>query len=252
MSRLTKYVFLAFLLAGCEPAVNPDQIQGPACQSEVCWDLSNVSALKVNDFPVPDRLVSKEAHGWRFPTIVGHTYTVKVRVTSGYAHTYVSSDVIIDPINNPMTDYYSNDGVVFAAVASEYYIAVEDTGNVRGSDYTVRIASYDENLDPLPDTTVLLINDELKTFKLVQSEIIRFMFNGIRGVDYAVKVRVSRGGTHTFLSLIPSVDDAVYDIVGSYSGDLAFRATETSNYYIAVIDSGTITGSDFTIQVTSP
>lgn len=252
MSRKALFLIMV-LLAGCGPAVNPEEAHGPACQSEVCWDLSNVSSLMINDFPLPDQLVPDEVHGWRFSTTVGHTYTVRVKVSSGTSHTYVSSSVIIDPSNNELTDYYSDTGITFTALDGDYFIAIQDTGNVLGSDYTVRIISYDENLDPLPGTINLLVNDEPKSFKLVPDEIVRFMFNGIRGGDYTIKVTVISGQTDTFLSLIPSVDDEAYELADFYSNDgIRFRAAQTAIYFIAVEHRGSPIGSDYTIQVTSP
>lgn len=253
MNRLVLLLLPAALLAGCGPAVNPDEIHGPACQAEVCWDLSQVSELRVNDFPIPDRLVQKEAHGWKFKTTVGRTYTVKAKVTSGSAHTYVSSKPLIDPANNNLTDLFSNNGILFKAGEEAYYIAVQDTGNVRGSDYSVRIISTEESLDPLPGTAILVVNDNPKAFSLIPGEVRRFMFSGIRGQDYTVQVRILRGGADTFLSRIPSVDEDAYDLADFFSNDdLQFRAVQTATYYIGVVDLGRATGSDFTIQVTSP
>ena len=61
------------------------------------------------------------------------------------------------------------------------------------------------------------------------------------------------GRADTFLSVIPSVDNDVYELWDSYSDSgIHFRATETTKYYIAVVDSGGFTGSDITIEVTSP
>ena len=236
-------------LYGCGEPVSPEEV---SCPSGTCWDLSQTSLLRVNDFPYLSRLQPKELHGYRFLTTKGYTYTVMVRVSAGGgAHTYVSPDHLIDPRNTKLVDYYSNDKLTFTAEVDTYYIAIEDIG--RGSDYSARIISYDEKLDSLDGTILLLVNDYPISFRVVPGEMVRFVFNAGRGSDYTVKVRVTKGKTDTFLSLIPSVDQDVYDLVDWYSNDdIRFRATESGRYYIAVVDRGEITGSDFTIQVTSP
>lgn len=250
---MVKVILFLILLTGCGKAVDPTEVQGPTCISDICWDLTNVSLLKVNDLPTPDRLVSQEVHGWKFPTVPGHKYTVKVKISSGSAQTYVSSNVLIDPRNNQLNDYYSNSGITFIAQTGTYYIAVWDSGNVRGTDYTVRIISYDENLDPLAGTIQLTVNDLPKAYQLVPGDIVRFDFNGIRGGDYTVKVQVTGGVADTFLSRIPSVDSGAYELAGYYPyNSIKFRAVETAIYYIGVADRGSATGSNFSIQVTSP
>ena len=253
MKRLSIVWLLAFFaplaLYGCGEPVNPEEV---SCPSGICWDASQTSHLRVNDLPYLSRLQPKEVHGYRFLTTKGYTYTVMVRVSSGgSAHTYVSSDHLIDPRNTKLVDYYSNSEITFTAEADTYYIAIEDLGS--SSDYSVRIISYDEKLDPLEGTILLLVNDYPVAFRVVPGEALRFMFNAGRGNDYTVKVRVTKGKTDTFLSFIPSVDQDVYDLVDWYSNDdIRFRATESGTYYVSVTDRGEITGSDFSVQVTSP
>lgn len=248
-SLLIGGVLVILGLNGCGEPVSPEEI---SCPSGICWDASRTSYLSVNDFPYLSSLQPKEIHGYRFQTTKGYTYSVMVKVPwSGSANTYVSPDHLIDPRNTRLVDYYSNDEITFTAEADTYYIAIEDLW--RGSDYSVRIISYDENLEPLEGTIPLLANDYPVSFKVIPKETVRFMFNAWRGNDYTVKVRVTNGKTDTFLSLIPSVDQDVYDLVDWYSNDdIRFRATESGRYYIAIIDRGEITGSDFSIQVTSP
>ena len=250
MGRIGIIVVLVItILYGCGAAVDPDEV---ACESGTCWNASKTGALKVNDYPYLSVLLATEVHGYRFPTVKGRSYTVLVRVSSGSAHTYVSPNELIDPKNTKLVDYYSNDKITFTAEKSgDYYIVVQDLRN--GSDYSVRIVSYDEDVEPLDGTVLLLLNDYPITFKVIPDEIVRFMFNAGRGNDYTVKVRVTKGKTDTFLSLIPSVDEDIYDLVDWYSNDdIRFRATESGTYFIAVVDRGEITGSDFSIQVTSP
>lgn len=245
-------LLVAALLAGCGPAVNPEEVMGPSCTSG-CWNLSQTSALKVNDFPFLTSLAAKEVHGWRFLTTPGRRYTVKVKVSTGRANTYVSSKVVIDPATNSLTDYGSSRGVTFTAETTEAYIAVQDTGNLQGSVYSVRIVSYDENRDPLPGTVFLLVNGTPMPFRLIPNEVTRVVFSGARGQDYSVKVGVTGGSTDTFLSRIPSVDGDVYELSDVYSNDdIRFRASETSLYYVAVVDRGNTTGSDISIQITRP
>lgn len=251
--RLLLGAMAVVMLVGCGRAVNPDEVNGPSCTSDVCWDLSQTSALRVNDYPFVTSLAAKEAHGWRFATTPGHRYTVRVKVTSGRTNTYVSPNVVIDPKANTLTDYGSTRGLTFTAERSEAYIAVEDTGNTQGSVYGVRVVSYDEARDPLPGTTFLLVNGDPMSFRLIPHEVARVVFSGTRGQDYAIKVRLDAGSTDTFLSRIPSVDAEVYDLADTFSNsDIRFRAAETSLYYVAVADRGNVTGSDFTIQITSP
>ena len=159
---------VAAMLAGCGPAVNPEEVTGPSC-TDGCWNLSQTSVLKVNDFPFLTSLAAKEVHGWRFSTTPGRRYTVKVKVTSGRTNTYVSSKVVIDPRANTLTDYGSTRDVTFTAETQEVYVAVQDTGNLQGSVYGIRIVSYDENRDPLPGTVFLAVNQTPRSRSAVEN-----------------------------------------------------------------------------------
>jgi hypothetical protein len=128
---------------------------------------------------------------------------------------------------------------------------VADRGTHAGTEYTVRVVSYDEGLDPLPGTTRLLVNDFPVPRAVAPGEIARFVFDAIRGADYTIHVTTTRGATETFASLIPSVDDDFFDVADP-SGMIAFGATETGRYYVAVVDRTGATGSEVTVQVTSP
>jgi len=239
---------LSSVLSGCGPAVEPWEV---ICESDTCWDISDVDYIYVNDFPNVGNVPPNDAHGGRFATTKGHTYTVSARVTSGACHTYVSPNSTIDPKHNQLTDYYSNDHITFTAEDDTYYMLVADTGN--GCDYSARVISYDEKRDPLPGTTYLTVDGGPLSYRLIPDEKLRFVFNGIRGYDYTVRVTVFYGKADTFLSVIPSVDNDIYELWDSYSDSgIRFRATETTKYYIAIADRGGFTGSDVTIEVTSP
>ena len=86
---------------------------------------------------------------------------------------------------------------------------------------------------------------------LASGEIARFVFDAWRGADYTIRIRVDRGAVETLASLIPSVDNDLYDLAGA-DGTIPFRATETGRYYVAVIDRGGAAGSEVTIDITSP
>jgi hypothetical protein len=150
-----------------------------------------------------------------------------------------------------MVDVRSDDGLAFTATGTVAYIAVADRGNDAGTTYTVRVVSYDERLDPIAGTTRLLVNAFPVPRALAPGENARFVFDAARGVDYTIRVTTTRAATETFASLIPSVDDDFYDATDP-TGTIAFRATETGRYYVAVIDRPGTTGSEFMIQVTSP
>jgi hypothetical protein len=223
------------------------------CQSGTCWDLSDGSLLQVNDVPSEAGLGRRDVHAWRVNTVPGHSYLVLTRVFSGSANTYVSSSPIIDPFTNAMTDVRSVNGISFTASTGSAFIAVEDRGNDAGTDYSVRVVSFDERLEPLPGTTSLGVNSPPVPRALAQGEIARFVFDAMRGEDYAIRVVDSRGTVNVFASLIPSVDDDVFDLADEGAdGLLPFRATENGEYYVAVLDRGGAVGSEFTIQITSP
>ncbi len=241
-------LILSSVLSGCGAGVEPWEV---LCESGTCWDISGVDYIYVNDYPNVGKVPPKDAHGGRFAATKGHTYTVSAKVTSGACHTYVSSNSITDPKHNQLTDYYSNNPITFTAQENVYYVLVADTG--RGCEYSARVISYDEKRDPLPGTTYLTVNGGPLSYRLIPDEKLRFVFNGLRGYDYTVRVTVFYGRADTFLSVIPSVDNDVYELWDSYSDSgIRFRATETTKYYIAVSDRGGSTGSDVTIEVTSP
>lgn len=241
-------VIITSMLSGCSDEVDPWEV---FCESDTCWDVSGVDYIYVNDFPNVGRVPPNKSHGGRFAATKGRTYSVITRVTSGSCHTYVSPHFIIGPIHNQLTDYYSNDNITFTAEEGLYYILMADTG--RGCEYSARVISYDENRAPLPGTTYLTVNGGPLSYRLIPDENLRFAFNGIRGHDYTIRVAVFYGMDDTFLSLIPSVDKDVYELSDLYSDSgILFRAAESTKYYIAVADRGMPTGSDVTIEVTSP
>lgn len=241
-------IFLLQVLSGCGAAVEPWEV---LCESGTCWDVSANDYIYVNDYPIVGKVPPDDAHGARFAATKGHTYSVRVRVTTGGCHTYVSPNSTIDPKHNQLTDYYSNDRITFTAENDTYYMLVADTGS--GCDYSARVISYDENRDSLPGTTYLSVNGGPLSYRLIPGETLRFVFSGIRGYDYTVHVTVFYGKADTFLSVIPSVDNVVYELSDTYSDSgIRFRATETTKYYIAVMDRGGSTGSDVTVEVTSP
>ena len=86
----------------------------------------------------------------------------------------------------------------FTASGTIVYIAVSDRGNAAGSEYAVRVVSYDEYLDPLPGTTRLTVNAFPVPRALAPGELARFMFDAIRGADYTIRVTTTRGATETY------------------------------------------------------
>lgn len=251
MRALLRGVLLVVPLfaAACGPIVEPVVLV--PCPSGTCWDLSSGTWLAVNDAPSPAWLEAREIHAWRVPTVPGRRYLVLTRVYSGAADTYVSPSPIIDPWTHAMVDVRSETGLSFTATTGAAFIAVADRGRDAGTDYSVRVASYDERLGPLPGTTTLAVNGAPAPRALASGEIARFVFDAWRGGDYTIRVRVDRGAVETFASLIPSVDDDLYDLAGA-DGTIPFRATETGRYYAAVLDRGGAAGSEVIIQVTSP
>jgi hypothetical protein len=247
-SRLIVSVPLVAVVA-CGPVVEPVVVV--PCPSGECWDLSAGTELSVNRAPDSADLGPFDAHAWQFATVPGHQYFVLTRVFSGSADTYVAFSPIIDPVTHAMVDLGSATGLAFTATDRVAYIAVADRGSHQGTDYTVRVASYDEHLDPVPGTTRLFVNDVPVPRALAPGDVARFVFDAVRGADYTIRVATARGVTDTYASLIPSVDDDFFD-VAEPSGLIAFRATETGRYYVAVIDRTGTTGSEFLIQVTNP
>ncbi|MFZ5875071.1 MAG: hypothetical protein ACOYXU_01560 [Nitrospirota bacterium] len=235
--------------AACGRIVEP--VVPVPCSSGECWDLSAGAEAFVNDEPAVAELRSHEAHAWQFQTIPGHQYLVLTRVNAGSADTYVSTWSIIDPFTHAMVDVRSESGLSFTASGTRAYIAVADRGGDVGAEYTVRVVSYDESLDPLPGTTRLTVNGFPAPRALASGELARFVFDAVRGVDYTVRVTTTRGATDTFASVVPSVDDDFFD-VGDASGQIAFRATGAGPYYVAVIDRSGTPGADIVIQITSP
>lgn len=240
---------VALAAAACGRVVEP--IVLVPCPSGECWDLSAGTDGFVNDEPAWAELRPDDTHAWRFATIPGHQYLVLTRVFSGGADTYVSTWSIIDPFTHAMVDVRSGSGLSFTASGAIAYIAVANRGNAAGSEYTVRVVSYDESLGPLAGTTRLTVNGFPAPRALAPGELARFMFDAVRGVDYTIRVTTTRGATDTVASLIPSVDDDFFD-VGDPSGIIAFSATETGRYYVAVVDRSGPAGADITIAVASP
>lgn len=236
-------------LVACGPVVEPVVLV--PCASGTCWDLSAGSPVTVNDVPGDGALAAHEAQAWRFDTVPGHRYVVLTRIFAGSADTYVSFSPIVDPYTHGMVDVGSTGGLTFTASSSDAFVAVADRGNDAGTDYTVRVVSYDERLDPLPGTTSLTPGAPPVPRALAPGEPARYVFSAVQGVDYTIRVQTTRGAVSAFAALIPSVDDDFYDFTDA-SNVLAFRATETARYFVAVLDRGGAAGSEFTIRITSP
>lgn len=244
------YLALFCLLVACGEAVSPEEIREAACKPKACWNVDNSNPVRVNDDPLSDRTVSGQVSGWQFFTQIGVTYTVQARASNGSIHTYVSTNSVINFDTNKLNDFYSNDNLTFTATANVYFVAVKDNDNVKGSDYSIRVYSNEENLNPLPGTTLLYLNGVPESGSLIRKEGKRYMFSAFRGRDYIIHVDVEKGSTNTFMSFIPSVNEGVYDLADFYSNDdIKFRATKTATYYIAVADRGNTIGSDFSIMV---
>lgn len=239
----------AIMLTGCGRVVEPVVLV--PCPSGTCWDLSAGSRLGVNDEPSDGVLTVDDAHAWQFPTVPGYRYVVLTRVLSGSADTYLSFVPLIDPYSHALVDVGSAEGLSFTASDHTAFVAVADRGNDAGTDYTVRVVSYDERLDPLPGTTSLAINAAPVPRALVPGELARYVFSAERGTDYTIRVETTRGAVATYASLIPSVDDDWYDLT-DVSNVMLFTATETGRYYVAVLDRAGTAGSELTIRITSP
>lgn len=239
---------ILFGCGGCGEAVDPVAF---SCQSDTCWDLSKSNNFPVNADPVNGQLLEDRTVGGRFVTVPGHTYTVRVKTASGTCHTYASSESVIDLDKNKLNDPYSNDQITFEADAEAYYLLVEAAGS--GCTYSARVYSYDDYLEPLSGTSRLWVGDDPASYRLIPFEMRRFAFAARRGEDYTVKVTIFQGTADTYLSLIPSVDSDVYDLADDYSNStIRFRAAVTGLYFVAVVDRGGATGSDFLIEVSSP
>ncbi|MFZ5862095.1 MAG: hypothetical protein ACOYXR_04525 [Nitrospirota bacterium] len=240
---------LALAASACGRVVEPVGVV--PCSSGECWDLSAGTDVFVNDEPAAAEVGPHDAHAWRFATVPGHRYLVLTRVFSGGADTYVSFSPVIDPLTHGMVDLGSATGMTFTAADTAAYIAVAGRGSPTRTEYTVRVVSYDESLDPLPGTTRLTVNGFPAPRALASGELARFVFDAVRGVDYTIRVTTTRGVTDTMASLIPSVDDDFFDVSGP-SGTIVFRATETGRYYVAVVDRSDSAGADAIVRVTSP
>ncbi len=240
---------MALVAAACGRVVEPVVLV--PCPSGECWDLSAGTDVFVNDEPASADLRPNDTHAWRFETVPGHQYLVLTRVFSGSADTYVSTWPIIDPFTHAMVDVRSGSGLSFTASGTIAYIALADRGSAAGSEYAVRVVSYDESRDPLPGTTRLTVDGFPAPRALASGELARFVFDAVRGADYTIRVTTTRGATETYASLIPSVDDDFFDVADA-SGTIAFRATETGPYYVAVIARAGALGSEVVVRITSP
>ena len=239
------------VLAACGRAATPVVVV--SCPSGTCWDGSEGAIVAVNDLPSEASLGQDDAHAWRVATVPGRSYIVLTRVFSGSADTYVAFAPVFDPVADALFDPRSERGLSFTATGRTAFIVVADRGNDAGTDYSVRVASYDEALDPLPGTTALAVNAAPLLQTLASGQTARYVFDASSGVDYTIRVVVTNGAVEAFASLIPSVDDDLYDL-GDDNADglLPFRATETGRYYVAVINRSGAADAEFGIQISSP
>lgn len=235
-------------LGGCRNAVNPEEFC--ASGAEVCWSTATAVYLQINDAPYENGLLPEATHGYRIPTRVGAAYTLSVRQLTGGLRFHVSPGTEVDPgVNTIATRRYPGN-FSFTAAATVYSVVIADQGGPTGSDYAVRVYSYDEPSAPLPETRRLEINAAPVAVSLLRNELMRFDFSVERRRDYEVRIDTLSGRVTAYRSVIASVDSEVHEQAISGRGDgLAFRAEHDGRMYLAVIDADSPTGSDFEIQV---
>ena len=242
--RVLFMLLAGFFLAACEDTVSPDEI----CDSGVvvCWNLANANNLVVNDARREGSLLPGSVHGFRISTRLGATYHLVVTRKSGGLRYYLSPGTRVDPGSNTIASRRYPGRFTFTATGSVYSVVIEDVGGLSGTDYAIRVYSYDEPSIPLRETRHLVVNGAGQSFGLLRSGLMRFEFTVETGRDYSVEVETQQGRVATYLSVIASVDADVHELTGQR---IDFRTDRDGRMYVAVQDLDRPAGSDFLIRV---
>jgi len=207
--------------------------------------------LTVNDVMRQGDLMPGEINRFSFYMNYGNTYKIVASSPSGSVDVYTCELACVDDQVYSESDAFGNSGIGLMASesADDHYIAVVDRGNDLGSEYTIRVVSYDES-SPMVASADLVVGSALQAQHVDENGIQRYKLLAEHAKKYRVSVEIASGSTDTYLSVISSVDYQVYEESDAFSNsDIVFLAQEAGYYYVAVVDRGNEMGSDFSISL---
>lgn len=210
--------------------------------------------LSVNDIMTEGKLLQDQAHLYYFEARGGSTYKILTQTGSGSIDVYAGTSPAVGESNHEFQDSYGNDGIdVQYAGDVTVHVLVEDRGNNLGSEYFVRVYSFDEASLPMPEMVGLTVNDVFREGNLMPGEIHRFSFYMNYGNTYEIIASSPTGSIDMFAGELSCVDDQVYSASDSYGNDgIELLESESSGeHYVAVVDRGNALGSTYTIRVAS-
>ncbi len=215
---------------------------------------SNAAQLIVNDIPTEASLMTNQEHLYYFEAQPGYTYEVYPTTVEGSIVVYASISPTVSEDNYEFGGAYGTDRMSIQYTgATTVYLAVIDSGSTLGSDYTIRVFSYDEENGPVEGIEDLTVNAEKITGSLMPHAVQRFAFDMNYGSTYSIISSELKGGMSVYGCELSCVDDEVYTSTGAYATNrIDLLASESSGtHYVAVVAGGSDLGTEFTLRVIS-
>ncbi|MBC8488619.1 MAG: hypothetical protein H8D45_21550, partial [Bacteroidetes bacterium] len=213
-------------------------------------NILGMQPIIINDERYSGFLLPSEIARFSFRKQYGNTYRILAKSISGGIDLYSSNLVCVDDQVYDNRDWYADDGISILSTdyLDSHYIAIVDRNTSLGSNYSVRVYSYDEPSASIT-TTYLSPGYPDNNVHLNKSEIKRYNIPTTQTVTYSITVTDHSGDTDTYLSVLSCVDEQVYEFRDWRSDDGITFLAQTNAYYVAVIDRGNELGSNYSISV---
>jgi hypothetical protein len=254
------------VMVSCGNEKKADETTTPCTTNCFKYDSTKAKTLVVNDEPIKAKGVNNSIYAFTFKGNKNVQYSIYNRYDSSYMLTLctylneIKSTINLDDaISNSCVYLPGNESKIdfIPSETKDYLISVSNGDGTTGIDFSLRVISFQEKLDPLAGTKNLQLN-VTQQISLVKDQLQRYNFTISYGTDYSVKVsRNNYNNANVYISNIPSVDNEMDEI---YSGDLwlngtttyKFRANTNAVIFIGLQDAGNAQGSDLNIKITSP
>jgi len=210
--------------------------------------------LTVNDVRTENKLLPANSANYCFFAKGGITYNILGKALDGDIDVFVATRNTVGSDDYDYHDWHGGDPISIIFNTDRYvYILVKDKNTSLGSDYSIRVYSYDEASPNIQNIESLIVNDERYTGYLLPGKMARFYFNNNYGNVYKILGKVSSGDINVYVSNLACVDDQVYEHHDWHGGDwISLLVTDyLSKCYIAVVDNKTSFGSNYSIRVIS-
>jgi len=210
--------------------------------------------LTVNDTRAEGKLLTGNSAYYCFFAKGGATYYILGKPLDGDIDVFAATRKTVGTDDYDYRDWHGGDPISIMFNTGRYvYILVKDKDTSLGSNYSIRVYSYDEDSPNIQDVESLIVNDERYTGYLLPGKMARFSFNKNYGNVYKILGKITSGDINVYISNLACVDDQVYEHKDWHGGDwISLLITDYLNKsYIAVVDNNTSFGSNYSVRVIS-